>query len=51
MNGWWFVTDNSYYSITDNTGKFKLTDVLRARRPSLSGMRLRETKQNVKRKT
>jgi plastocyanin len=27
MNGWLFVTDNPYYSITDNTGNFKLPDV------------------------
>ena len=27
MNGWFFLTDNAYYSITDSTGSFKLTDV------------------------
>lgn len=27
MHGWLFVTDNPYYSVTDKTGKFTLTDV------------------------
>jgi plastocyanin len=27
MNGWLFVVGNPYYSVTDSTGSFKLTDV------------------------
>jgi plastocyanin len=27
MNGWLFVAGNPYYSVTDSTGSFKLTDV------------------------
>lgn len=27
MSGWFFVTENPYFSVTDNSGSFKLTDV------------------------
>jgi len=27
MNGWFFAADNPYFSVTDNSGSFKLTDV------------------------
>jgi hypothetical protein len=27
MNGWLFVAEDPYYSVTDATGSFKLTDV------------------------
>lgn len=27
MSGWFFVTDNPYYSVTDSAGKFSLADV------------------------
>jgi len=27
MSGWFFVAENPYFSVTDNTGSFKLTDV------------------------
>ena len=27
MSGWFFVADNPYFSVTDNSGSFKITDV------------------------